>query len=259
MQNIPYDSLINEYTAQAERILKDNLVGVYLHGSAAMGCFRPEKSDLDLLVVVERPLSDPVKRAFLDMTVRLNAQGPHKGIEMSIVLRRDLKPFVYPTPYELHFSAGHLDWYRSDPDDYIRRMNGTDKDLAAHCTILKTRGVCLCGAPIDAVLSEVPKEDYLDAILYDVEHAEEEITAYPLYLTLNLARVLAFQEEGRVLSKKEGGEWAQTRLPAEFRPLLIAALKDYCDNAAVTYDEVILKRYARYVRERISCARVART
>ena len=34
----------------------------------------------------------------------------------------------------------------------------------------------------------------------------EEITQYPMYLTLNLARVLAFREEGRVLSKKEGGE-----------------------------------------------------
>ena len=34
----------------------------------------------------------------------------------------------------------------------------------------------------------------------------EEITQYPMYLTLNLARVLAFREEGVVLSKKEGGE-----------------------------------------------------
>ena len=29
-----------------------NLVGVYLHGSAAMGCFHPARSDLDYLVVL---------------------------------------------------------------------------------------------------------------------------------------------------------------------------------------------------------------
>ena len=31
------------FTKESKRILGDNLVGVYLHGSAVMGCFNPEK------------------------------------------------------------------------------------------------------------------------------------------------------------------------------------------------------------------------
>ena len=245
------ESLLKGFTEESQSILKDDLVGIYLHGSAVMGCFNPQKSDVDLIIVVARPLSDPVKRAFMDMTVKYNALGPAKGIEMSIVLKDVCKPFVYPTPYELHFSAGHLNWFRNDPDDYIRRMNGTDKDLAAHFTIINNRGKCIYGPPIKDVFAEVPSADYMDSIWYDVEKAPEEITEYTMYLTLNLARVLAYKENAHVLSKKEGGEWALNNIPPEYHPLIIAAMREYSDNAVIVYDKVLAKRYAEYVTERI--------
>ena len=245
------DSLTQRFAERSKSILRDDLVGVYLHGSAVMGCFNPEKSDIDLIVVVRRPMSDPVKRAFLEMVVDLNAQGPVKGIEMSVVLRDVCKPFVYPTPYELHFSAGHLAAYREDPKGYIRRMQGNDKDLAAHFTILQKRGRCLYGEPIEDVFEEVPRRDYLDAIWYDVENAPEEIAAYPMYLTLNLARVLAYGSEGLILSKKEGGAWALENLPPEYHPLIRDALREYTEGASIIYDEALAKRYAAYVMGRI--------
>ena len=245
------DSLINGFVERSKEILRDNLVGVYLHGSLVMGCFNPQKSDIDLIVVVDQPLTDSEKRAYMDMVVSVNACGPAKGIEMSIVLRRVCKPFVYPTPFELHFSAGHLEWYNEDPDEYIREMNGTDKDLAAHFTVINNRGKCVYGLPIKDVFSEVPSCDYMDSLWYDVEGAAEEITDYPMYLTLNLARVLAYQEEGLVLSKKEGGEWAIKTLPPEYRPLITDAMREYTESAEVDYDDALAKQYAEYVIKRI--------
>jgi len=241
------DNLINGFVERSNAILQDNLVGVYLHGSSVMGCFNPQKSDIDLIVVVERPLPDPIKKEYLDMVVRYNAMGPAKGIEMSIVLRKVCKPFVYPTPYELHFSDGHLDSYTADPDGYFSRMKGVDRDLAAHFTIINRRGKCLCGAPIEKVFAQVPGSDYLDSILYDVEGAAEEIAEHPMYLTLNLARVLAYKEEKLVLSKKEGGDWALRHLPSEYHPLIMDAMREYSENAEVVYDGTLAKRYAEYV------------
>ena len=245
------ERLIKEFTEQTIRILKDYLAGVYLHGSCAMGCFNPEKSDIDFIIVVDHHLSDLVKREYLDMVVGYNALGPAKGIEMSIVLREVCKPFVYPTPYELHFSSGHLDRYKDDPDGFVREMNGTDKDLAAHFTIINKRGRCLYGALIEEMFGEVPSRDYMDSIWYDVENAAEEITKYTMYLTLNLARVLAYKEEGLVLSKKEGGEWATRHLPSEYCPLITDAMREYCENAEVVYNELLAKRYAEYAIKRI--------
>ena len=240
------NSLINGFVERSKEILGDNLIGVYLHGSSVMGCFNPQKSDVDLIIVADHPLSDSDKRTYMEMTVECNATGPAKGIEMSIVLRKVCKPFVYPTPYELHFSAGHLQWYRNDPDDYIRRMNGTDKDLAAHFTIINKRGRRLYGAPIEEVFAQVPDADYMDSIRFDVENAAAEITQYPMYLTLNLARVLAYREDGLILSKKEGGEWALEHLSSEYRPLIADALREYSESAEVVYDDALAKRYAEY-------------
>ena len=245
------ESLIRGFAEQSKTILRDNLTGIYLHGSAVMGCFNPQKSDIDLIIEAEEPLADPVKRACLDMTVRHSAMGPAKGIEMSVVLRRVCRPFVYPTPYELHFSVGHLEWYKNDPDDYIRRMNGTDKDLAAHFTIINKRGRCVCGAPIGDVFASVPACDYMDSIWNDIADAEENITDDTMYLTLNLARVLAFKETGAVLSKKEGGEWALGHLPVEYHPLIMGAMREYTENAEISYDAVLAKRYADYMMKRI--------
>ena len=251
MVSLQTDSLIKIFVERSKDILQDNLVGVYLHGSLVMGCFNPQKSDIDLIIVVDHQLSDSVKRKYMDMVVELNAMGPVKGIEMSIVLREVCKPFVYPTPYELHFSAGHLEWFEEDPDEYILEMNGTDKDLAAHFTIINKRGKCLYGAPIEDVFGEVPSCDYMDSIWFDVEGAAEEITEYPMYLTLNLARVLAYKEDGLVLSKKEGGEWALEHLPSEYRPLVTDAIREYSENAETVYDKVLARKYAEYVIGRI--------
>ena len=251
MLSLQTENLINGFVEQSKEILQDNLVGVYLHGSSVMGCFNPEKSDIDLIVVVERPLPDPVKKEYLDMVVRYNAMGPAKGIEMSIVLREVCKPFVYPTPFELHFSSGHLDICTADPDGYIRRMKGVDKDLAAHFTVITNRGMCLYGLPIKEVFGEIPGADYMDSIWNDVSEAPERITEDTMYLTLNLARVLAYQEEGLVLSKKEGGEWALSHLPAEFHPLITDALREYAGSEEAIYDKALARRYAGYMIGRI--------
>ena len=127
-QGYNLEKLLDEFVSKSKEILKENLTGIYLHGSAVMGCFNPEKSDIDLIVVVNEKMDKATKREFMDMVVALNEKGPAKGIEMSVVTKDACKPFVYPTPFDLHFSAMHLGWYKDNPDDYIQKMNGADKD-----------------------------------------------------------------------------------------------------------------------------------
>ena len=258
------DSVIESFVSHSRQILGENLVGVYLHGSAVMGCFNPAKSDLDFIVVIAHPMTDETKRAYMDMVLALNADGPAKGIEMSIVLREVCKPFVYPTPFELHFSERHIKWYNENPADYVQKMNGTDKDLAAHFTVIRARGKCLWGAPVSDVFAEVPATDYMDSLWEDICDALEEIENNTMYLVLNFTRVMAYKKDGLILSKKEGGEWALKNLPEEFAPVVRTALEEYaeaseetapekCANTpAVThYDMALVRKYTDYVLEGI--------
>ena len=77
---IDTEELLKRFTNESKRIIGDDLAGIYLHGSLAMGCFNPDRSDIDLIVVTYGPLSFEVKREFLEMTVELNSLGPAKGI-----------------------------------------------------------------------------------------------------------------------------------------------------------------------------------
>ncbi|SHH58597.1 streptomycin 3-adenylyltransferase [Butyrivibrio fibrisolvens DSM 3071] len=245
------EKVINEFVKKSQEILEDNLTGIYLHGSAVMGCYNPKKSDLDLIVVVDEPMQDDVKRRFMDMVVEVNKAGPAKGIEMSIVTKNMCKPFVYPTPFELHFSVAHTGWYKDNPEDYIDKMKGTDKDLAAHFTIISKRGKCLCGLPIEEVFAPVPKVDYMDSIWEDIAEAKEDIVDNTMYIILNLARVLAYKKEELVLSKKEGGEWALNNIPEEYQDLIKEAMAEYADAREVSYDYEIAKQYAEYMLQAI--------
>lgn len=247
------DNLLNEFIASCQTILGDNLTGIYLHGSAVMGCFNTRKSDVDLLVVVKDEVSKEHKRKFMDMVVALNERAPEKGIEMSIVKEAVCNPFVYPTPFELHFSIAHLNWYRSNPGDYVEKMKGTDKDLAAHFTIIYHRGKTLLGKEIKEVFSEVSGEAYMDSIWSDIAEAKEEIIENPMYMILNLCRVLAYKRDGLILSKQEGGEWAVKCLKKpEYKALVTAALKEYQTGETMAVNNSVAIGFAEYMLEQIA-------
>ena len=95
-------------------------------------------------------------------------------------------------------------------------MKGVDRDLAAHFTVICHRGKCLYGKGIQDVFGKVDRQYYLDSILSDIEDAEKDIMENPVYIVLNLCRVLACKREGTILSKKEGGEWGLKALPGSF-------------------------------------------
>lgn len=247
--------LLDDFIRNSKNILYDNLVGIYLHGSLAMGCYNEKKSDIDLLVVVKNDVSREDKRQYMDMVVTLNNKAPSKGLELSIVKEAVCKPFIYPTPFELHFSVAHLNWYLSDPEDYIEKMNGTDKDLAAHFTIIYHRGKTLYGKEIKSVFSEVSSEVYMDSIWFDVKNAKEEIMDDAMYIILNLCRVLAYKKERLILSKQEGGEWALHHLSnPQYKKIVLSALEEYKTENAMSITQANAVGFAEYMLKHINDA-----
>lgn len=245
------ENLTKDFVERSRAILGQNLVGIYLHGSAVMGCFNEKKSDIDLLIVVNTTVPVEIKRQYMDMVVEINKYAPEKGIELSIVKKDVCKPFIYPTPFELHFSIAHLEWYKTNPSDYLNRMNGVDKDLAAHFTIIYHRGKCLYGKEIRDVFEKVGAEFYFDSIWNDIENAKEEILTNPTYIILNLCRVLAYRKDSLILSKQEGGNWGIANLPEKYHDLISNALDEYASDKSVMWDENRTCDYAAYMIDRI--------
>jgi len=240
------ESILNDIRLGCERILGENLVGIYVHGSLALGCFTWDESDIDYLVIVNRPMDDAKKAALIRDTLRIDAYAPEKGLEMSVMTLEACRHFSHPAPYELHFSHGHLDRARSDPEAFAASMHGLDPDLAAHCTITRHAGFVLCGPDIASVFAPVPRQDYLSSIWFDVEGAQEDIMDHPVYVILNLCRVLAAAKDGFILSKKDGGLWGMKHLPESDVPIVEAALNAYvrAESFSVPFNDTDLPAFA---------------
>ncbi|HPF16115.1 MAG TPA: DUF4111 domain-containing protein [Thermotogota bacterium] len=228
-----------------QRILGETLVGIYLHGSLAMGCFHPDISDIDFLVVVEKPLVKEIKKKLIQTLVNLNEVKPAKGFEMSVLLLKDTQNFTYPTPFILHYSNSHQ-------ENFLQKgqlcENGKDPDLAAHITVLKNRGKVIYGKAIEEVFSNVPSEDYLKALIYDIDDAKELMSENPVYFTLNICRTLCYMKEGKILSKVEGGRWGLNNLPNKFHRIIQQSLKVYeCGEQNQLFNPVELQVFLNFV------------
>ena len=250
--------------AQVERLLTglrsaldDNLLGVYLHGSLAMGCFNPQCSDIDLLVVTRRGMALETKRRVAGLLLRCS--NDPRPVEISFLSGQNLHPWRHPTPYDFHYGE---DWREklqhqltSGEWQKWNREVRTDADLAAHVTLTLNRGVCLYGKPMAEVFPAVPPEHYVYSIVSDFYWAEERIARYPVYFVLNACRVLAYLREGRICSKEEGGVWAIQALPDAFKTLVARALDMYRgDRLEGQFDTAGLQTFAAYMDECVANA-----
>ncbi|WP_336824485.1 aminoglycoside adenylyltransferase domain-containing protein [Sporosarcina sp. USHLN248] len=237
------DKISNEY----QKILRNNLVGIYVHGSIAFGCFNPNKSDIDFIVVVDESPSLEEKIALINVLLKLSSESPANGFEMSVVLLDSCQNFAYPTPFVLHYSKLHMQQCLADITSYSEMMNGTDKDLAAHFTVIKNVGLTLFGKPIDDVFGVVPENDYVDSIRFDIANAENEIFERPVYIILNLCRVYAYKHDRLILSKEQGGMWGIQNLDHRYSPIISTALRNYKKNEECAFDVELLKEFSRYM------------
>lgn len=234
------DQIKNAYQA----ILGDTLTGIYIHGSLAFGCFRWECSDIDFLVVTETEPTMPQKEAMIQTILDLNSEAPAKGFEMSVILKEDCQHFHHPLPYCLHYSNSHLEKVQANLSAYCQNMHGLDPDLAAHITVTRAVGQVLCGPAIEDIFTPVSAADYLDSIWSDIKNAEEDIHENPVYVVLNLCRVLAFVQDGRVLSKEQGGVWGQTYLPENLQPVVRRAHLAYTQGFPEKFEYAELTEFA---------------
>jgi streptomycin 3"-adenylyltransferase len=241
------DALLKSIIQDLKQILAAELIGVYLHGSLAMGRFNPKSSDVDLLILVDGKISTAAKRKIAKSLIMASEKAPPKGIELSIVTLEAVQEFKYPTPFEFHFSTFWKDRYVADAVDLEEQR--FDPDLAAHFMMTLSRGICLFGRPIKDAFREIPTEYFLRSILADAHEILENIIDDPVYGVLNLCRVMAYVRAKQLTSKVEGGEWGLKHVEQQYTALIRKALDAYenQNSAESSWDKTDLENFAQYM------------
>lgn len=251
-------SAVETVQQELQQTVGPNLLGIYLHGSLALGCFNPVRSDVDLLATIGEGMAVETKRA-VALSLLGQSAAPYP-IEISFVCQQDVQPWQFPTPFDFHYSkmwrvqvAAELRggaWR-----DWNERPVCRDSDLAAHITLARARGIALLGLPANQAFPPVPPADYLAAILEDCTTARDRIVADPIYGVLTLCRVYAYVLEGHIYSKDEAGMWVCGLLPPTFERVVRGVLTAYRSepgNEQFLSDE--LPAFATYMDERIQAA-----
>jgi streptomycin 3"-adenylyltransferase len=232
--------------------LGEALVGIYVHGSLAMGSFHRETGDADLLVVLRGALHPEMREGLAHVLLRLSDARPMPGdIEVTVIQERHAREYQHPMPFEVHYSSAWRDRIASGEVDYL--ANDTDLDLAAHVTAVRERGVRLFGPPPRSIFGPVPWFAYINALEADFNWAGERAKRQPAYAILNACRTLhgATQRDVRILSKDEGAQWALQSLPEEFAPLVRQAIDEYRGiPQSAAFDSARVNALRDYVRVR---------
>ncbi len=245
---------VEGFVDAVRRVLGDNLIGVYLHGSLAMGAFNPRRSDVDLLVVTKAGMPAETSRRVAELLLRYSKSPA--PIEISFLRQRDFHPWEYPTTFDLHYSE---DWREDTASDLARgaweegdEQTYRDPDLAAHIVMTLHRGARLYAKPIREVFPQIPAEHFVASIMEVFDSEEQLMADDPVYFVLNACRAWAYLLEGHVYSKDEGGVWALGVLPEEHRGLVARALEIYRRGGRdATLDGAALHRFADYVRGQV--------
>lgn len=200
------ETYASEIAERLKGILGADLVGVYLHGSAVLGDFSTGRSDVDVIAVSARPLSQTEKESVSEQLSQGSLPCPARGLEFHILHRDDLTRSGAP-PFELHLATSA----DGTPDRVVDgRGHRGDPDLVMHFAVLHENGRALLGPAPDGLFPVIPRPMLLQAFLGELEWAKEN--ASPSYQVLNACRAWRYVDEGVLCSKAAGGKWARRRV-----------------------------------------------
>ena len=235
-------------------LLRDCLgddIAVVLHGSLALGDFRPGQSDVDVLVFVDWPLTRVQAQGLA--TGLLAVSGQPTPIEVSVLERGVLAAWVHPAPYLFHYSEAwrtRMTQMLADPaTEWLAER--TDPDLTVHVVVSRQAGIVLHGSVDWPVPSQA---DALSAVWYDIATAEVDVAVNPVYVILNLCRTLWWLEHGVVLSKSAGGAALLPSLTGDTQAVVAAVLAARATGQAVTVEPERLQAVAGELLARIAGA-----
>lgn len=183
---------------------RDDLVGVYLFGSAAYGGYNLGTSDLDVQAVVERPLTPWQRQRLIAQLWHRVLPCPARRLELVVYTRAAVASPTRPLYFQLNLNTGRdIDLHVShDPAEEPPHWFLIDVSIGRQC------GQTLCGPPPQDVFAAMPQHWVREAVLDCLRWHLREQPQSPSTL-LNSYRAWRYLETGEWGSKLEGATWVQ--------------------------------------------------
>lgn len=210
-----------------QKQLAGSLVAAYLHGSAVAGGLRP-RSDIDLLVVVDQPITSGVRKSLAADLMTISGRYPsdpkgRRPVELIVFLRSDLTASLYPTRSEFIYG----EWLRHEYEMGEIPKPVCDPELTLILAQSRQEAMPLFGPEARSILPEIPRADIHRAIRGVLPTLIETLQGDERNVLLTLARMWRTLVTGEFVSKDVAADWAAVRLPAIQAAVLTNAREAY--------------------------------
>ena len=208
-------------------VLRDDVIGIYLFGSAVSGALRPT-SDIDLLAVTARPTTGAERRALIERLLRMSGPGAgdrgSRYLELTIVVQGDVRPWRYPPPLDFQYG----DWWRAEFErGDLAPWRSPSPDLALLLEMVLEADRPLSGPPPSRVLDPVPAADLRRAMVDEIPALLSYLDGDERNVVLTFARIWSTLATGTIRSKDAAADWVLPLLPPEHRAVLERAREMY--------------------------------
>ena len=204
-----------------KEIFSQDLLGVYLYGSATLGGLQ-KYSDIDLLVVSNRSTTHEEKTKLFTALLQISGvymKSTKSPIEMTIVNKVEINPWHYPPNCDFQYG----DWLREQFESGIIEPWSTKEempDLAILITQVLLASKTLFGDVPNQLLCEVPYKDFMIATTDALQNLMSELDSDTRNVLLTFARIWSTVETDAIRSKPAAADWAINRFPEQYRPVL---------------------------------------
>ena len=208
-------------------LFEDALLAVYLHGSAVTGGLRPQ-SDIDLLVVIDRPMTEALRKSLLTALLRISgpypaSPGGPRCIEVMLFQKSELAARRFPARADFVYG----EWLRETFDAGEIPMPVSDPEVTLVLAQARQEARPLFGPVATELLPEIPVDhvrramrDALPALLGGLPGDERNVL-------LTLARMWQTATNGTFVTKDAAAIWAMPQLPKPLSEVLAYACEAY--------------------------------
>ncbi|MCH0572179.1 DUF4111 domain-containing protein [Streptomyces sp. MUM 136J] len=207
---------VQEIVGLVGGVLRQDALGIYLHGSAVLGGLRPA-SDVDVLVVSRRRMDERDRRALLGGLLQISgSRNRARPVELTVAVQSEVRPWRYPPTCDFLYG----EWLRAEYEAGEVPQPEPMPDLALLITMALTGDRPLTGPPPAQVLDPVPHTDLVRACVTGIPGLLDGLDGDTRNVLLTFARVWTTLATGRIMSKDAAADWVLAQLPPEHRPAL---------------------------------------
>lgn len=194
---------LSELVKRLTDYLKEQLVGVYLFGSASYDAYQPGLSDLDVQAIVKSSLETSEKEAIISRLTQKNLPCPATKLEFVVYAQGSVNPANRHPAFELNLNTGPHQSDHISLDPAHESSHWFLLDIAMG----RQLGRCLYDADLTEAFGAIPRRWVLEGISDSLAwHQANEASS--TNSVLNACRSWRYIATGEFGSKLEGANWA---------------------------------------------------